>query len=99
MNVKPGDLAYIVGSSKLAGRIVEVVSRAPQGVPFALPDGYTQAPTDYEWVIRIVGAPVKAPTDLGHRLANYGTAPDRLLRPISGVPVNDEVTDGIKEPA
>jgi hypothetical protein len=99
MNCKPGDLAYIVGSSKFAGRIVEVVSYAPIGVNFALPDGYTQIAQHYEWVIRFVGASIEAPTGLGTRVTRYATAPDRLLRPISGVPVNDEVTDDIKEPA
>lgn len=99
MNCKPGDLAYIVGSSKFAGRIVEVVSHAPQDVPFALPDGYMQSPTNYEWVIRFVGAPIEAPVTLGTRVTRYGAAPDRLLRPISGVPVNEEVPNEIKEPA
>ncbi|TCK44003.1 hypothetical protein B0G84_2351 [Paraburkholderia sp. BL8N3] len=90
MNVKPGDLAYIVGASKLAGRIVEVISRAPIGVDFALPDGYTQSAQRYEWVIHFVGAPVEAPTGVGSRMTNYGCAPDSKLRPISGVPLNDE---------
>ncbi|NPT59063.1 hypothetical protein [Paraburkholderia elongata] len=104
MNVKQGDLAFIVGGSKFAGRIVEVLSRAPIGVSFALPDGFTQCAQEYEWVIKFVGSPVDAPVGLNgqymrSRKAFYGCAPDRKLRPINGVPVDEDVTEDMKEPS
>jgi hypothetical protein len=104
MNCKPGDLAYVLGSSKYAGRVVEVLSRVPQGVDFMMPDGYTHVASSNDWLIRFVGAPVECPMGFRgkkqwSRLGNYATAPDRKLRPISGLTVNDEVTDDIKERA
>lgn len=96
MNVKAGQMAYIVGSNKYSGRVVEVLSRAPIGIPFRLPDGYRQVPQQYEWVCRFP-TPVEVPIWLDGRvqtrMANYGCVPDRVLRPIDGVPVHDEQHD------
>lgn len=104
MNCKPGILAYVLGSSKYAGRIVEVISCAPKGIDFEMPDGYTHVATANDWLIRFVGAPVECPMGFNgkekwSRLGNFATAPNRKLRPISGVPVNDEIPTEIKEPA
>jgi hypothetical protein len=99
MNCKPGDLAYVIGSSRYAGRIVEVISPAPQGVSFLLPDGCMHVATTYNWLIRFVGAPVEFSMGFGRskwsRLGHFSVAPDRKLRPISGVPVHDEQIDAV----
>ena len=103
MNVKAGDMAYIVGGGRLAGLVVQVLHRAPIGVDFKLPDGFKQCAQDYEWVVRFC-LPVEAPIGFGKlktgtRLTIYDCAPDSKLRPISGVPLEDEVTEDLKEPA
>lgn len=100
MNVKPGDLAFIIGGSRFAGRIVEVISRAPSGVSFQLPDGFAQCAQDYEWVIRFVGSPVDAPVGTGGKFTHsrktlYACCPDRKLRPINGLPVDEEIADEV----
>ena len=38
MNCKPGDIAVVIGASRFAGRLVEVLYAAPQN-DFYLPDG------------------------------------------------------------
>lgn len=100
MNVKLGDLAIIIRGKTLAGRIVEIVGIVPKGVGFNLPDGYPQLPCDYEWIIKFVGSPIEAPigqlgNPMGTRTTFYGCAPDRVLRPITGLPIADDVTDEV----
>ena len=99
MNVKPGDLAYITGFNKYAGHVVEILSRAPIGVDFKLPDGFMQCAQDYEWVVRFC-SPVEAPVGLKGvvlrtRATHFGCVPDRVLRPIGGVPIEDEMKDEV----
>lgn len=100
MNCKIGDLAIIIRGKTLAGRIVEIVGIVPKGVDFRLPDGYLQLATQYEWVIRFVGSPVEAPIGTvdgmtGTRTTFYGCAPDHVLRPVSGLPITDDIEDEV----
>lgn len=87
MNCKPGDLAVIVGNSKLAGRLVEVLFAAPAHV-FRLPDGHIHdgcAPNC--WCIRSLGSPFEAPKSDGItflRRAMFGVGGDNMLRPLRG---------------
>lgn len=85
MNCKPGDLAFIVvGHNR--GHIVEVLSAAGEF------NG------DAVWNVR---APRKLPSfwngDPGRPGGDVmeGQARDRNLRPISGVPVTDDVEDEV----
>jgi hypothetical protein len=88
MNVKPGDLAYIVAGmespSPNAGKVVEVKSF------FGFDSEFGPS-----WNVKATSPLVMTDDSLLVEL----DVPDAWLRPISGVPVNDEVTDDIKEPA
>jgi hypothetical protein len=94
MNCKPGDLAIIVGTSDYAGKLVEVLYAAPRD-RFALPDGYPHQPcADGQWVVKILGSPVRAPTAWGKfRLTHYAAGRDEKLRPIRP----DEETSATRE--
>lgn len=90
MNCKPGDLALITRDStsvKLAGRMVEVLYRAPIE-DFNLPDGHLHdgqakmAIAD-QWVLKFAN-PVSAPMRGWQRMTHYGCVPDRYLRPLRG---------------
>lgn len=82
MNVKPGDLAYIVGDFPEAGLVVEVISFYGLGrshIAFGLP----------LWNVRS-SRPLPC---RGYGEIDYHTDfqhPDVFLRPISGVPTDDE---------
>lgn len=99
MNCKIGDLAVVIGKGPIAGRIVEVFKACPQNVVFCLPDGYPHEPVDYEWIVRLQN-PAEVNTTGGMtRRTVWAPAPDRKLRPVSGIPMEDEVTEDLKEPA
>lgn len=87
---KPGDMAYIVGSDfpENIGRVVEVTSEG-----FPCPEGYA-------WVVRS-SVPLKGWID-GPQSTGCGFevwSLDDELRPISGVPIQDELTEDLREPA
>jgi hypothetical protein len=91
MNCKPGDLAFIVDSQfpENLGRVVEVIS--------AYGDFRDEG---FCWNV-IAKTAMKGEGEIDGRIMylREGFIPDVCLRPISGAPVNDEVTDDIKEPA
>jgi hypothetical protein len=95
MNCKPGDLAIILGSSKFAGTIVEVLHLAPPN-DFTLPNGqwHEGCPNGGNWVLRLP-RPVLAERMFGKpRWTLYGCGPDSRMRPVSGLPeVEDTNTD------
>jgi hypothetical protein len=104
MNCKPGDLAIVTGTNKTPetiGRIVEVVRPAVYGEHFTSVSGREirfEGPST-SWAVR-------SASHLPWRIGNGDllwcetvVTNDAHLTPISGVPVNDEVTDDIKEPA
>lgn len=85
MNCKPGDLAFIVGKSPFAGRLVEVLYAAPP-FDFELPDGHANCGCPPNcWVLRILGSPFEIQVENTHtRLAMYGAGSDTYLRPLRG---------------
>jgi hypothetical protein len=88
MNCKPGDLAYVVVGSQ-SGCIVAIEKIAE---PF--PDGSPAwTATSREKLVTRERLSCKQST------ANRFRVRDSWLRPISGVPVDDEVSEGMKEPA
>ncbi len=90
-NVKPGDLAIIVGDVRLSGLIVEVLHAVPFGI-IATPDGALFWNDKADWLVKPVGGPVSA-YNLEGRLfpaAKYLGAQDKNLRPLPGIP--DDIT-------
>lgn len=96
MNCKPGDLAVVTNVTSPEGEpylglLVEVLYAQPFH-RFQLPDGFMHEPASEpnRWVVKILGAPVKAPlVNGGHRLARYATAGDARLRPLRGLPQDE----------
>lgn len=91
MNCKPGDLAYIRDDEfpENNGRIVEVIA------PVRL-EGF-EGP-GFWWLVRSVGVPLAFSQHGEEGFAGYDVevhCRDCDLRPISGVPVHDEVTDEV----
>lgn len=85
MNCKPGIMAMIIGSPNLAanGMIVDVVERCRDvsGLP--------------AWLVKISDAFDVTSKLTGARVSNLVYCPDAWLRPISGEPVTDDVTDEV----
>lgn len=98
MNCKPGDLAIIVGVASKCGFIVEVMRAAPLS-RFKLPDGRPHVACFVsDWIIKFQ-RPVQCPTMRGMVLSEWAVVADSKLRPLNGLPVTDEVTEDLKEPA
>ena len=93
MNCKPGDLAIIVASEhspENIGRIVEVVRPAIRHLEF-----HKDAPDMPTWIVK-----ADRPLARYHYLTNermpdtcVRAYQDRCLRPVSGLPITDDVTD------
>lgn len=81
--VKQGDLAYLVGSMPEAGRVVEIL-RLWRG------EENPNVPGPY-WEIKSITPML----DQYKRMVTELLMPDWCLRPISGVPVHDQVTDEV----
>ncbi|MBB1630286.1 hypothetical protein [Cupriavidus sp. UME77] len=90
MNVKAGDLAYIVGTvvPENNGHIVEVLFRDPEG---------TIWDSEPRWVVKSAGRKLFGISQQTgeHVEVVVGSLADRFLRPISGVPVHDEQHDEV----
>jgi hypothetical protein len=84
MNCKPGDLAYIVRSAR--PETIGVVVEVMAAI-------FHRA--EPMWRVRAVRPVKKMNGEFGFEV----NIEDSRLRPISGVPINDEVTDDIREPA
>jgi hypothetical protein len=94
MNCKPGDLAIIVWSHcpENIGRIVEVIRPAIRGIDFFA----GETGNLITWV-------VKADRPLVRRGPHYEPIPpayersylDDCLRPVTGLPITDDVTDEV----
>ena len=86
MRCKAGDLAFIVGgkNSSNLGRVVECLY---MDIPWSTKEGEPM------WRCRIRGS-FPGVNFLGEHVisADEGVAADRHLRPINGIPVEDEVT-------
>ena len=98
MNCKPGDLAIIIGHSKHAGRLVEVLFAAPIH-DFLLPDGdwHLACPSGY-WCLRSLGTPfdlvIRMPWGTTTSSGMYVAGADAWLRPLRG---ESECSDGLME--
>jgi hypothetical protein len=92
MNCKPNDLAIIIQSEHPdnIGRIVHI----DEAYDHAL-DGA------FRWAVSTVGAPLVGYDGLTDRIVTtrVGCIEDYMLRPISGVPIDDEITEDLKVPA
>jgi hypothetical protein len=91
MNCKPGDLAIIIASDfpEEIGMVVEV-----------LPDSLVDEEFGFCWHIRAKRPVACWDPATGKDVFNSEfCVPDSDLRPVTGLPVHDEVTDDIKEPA
>jgi hypothetical protein len=89
VNCKPGDLAIVVRDEfeQNIGRIVKVLRESDVDVG--------------AWLCRAVGDPMlimSRRTEVPY-IDHEGDAYDSDLLPISGLPVDDEVTEDLKEPA
>jgi hypothetical protein len=99
MNCRPGDLAYVVRAEVTPEMIGIVVTVLRPAIHAEIVDGIHYQVTEPSWVVES-GSSIPARSNDGIlRVVKRRVVMDRLLRPISGVPVNDEVTDDIKEPA
>ncbi|HEP6279838.1 TPA: hypothetical protein VDA67_006426 [Burkholderia vietnamiensis] len=101
MNVKAGDLAIVVRSRTILGQqyigsIVEVVCVAPLA-EFKLPDGHTHIAGDPgDWVVKAVGMRFVVPMSNGRiRQSLYAVGHESCLRPITGLPITDDVEDEV----
>ncbi|MET3232239.1 UNVERIFIED_ORG: hypothetical protein ABIC54_004444 [Burkholderia sp. 1263] len=94
MNCKPGDLAVIIRSSfpSNIGHIVEVLRRCPacELIDPLVPEWECREIGSLEKEVWVFGEDDTPPKDGEIDIA------DRDLRPISGVPVDDEVTDDLE---
>ncbi|MBB3004396.1 hypothetical protein FHX57_006778 [Paraburkholderia tropica] len=88
MNCKPGDLAYVVCGYQIG--VVVTVEKAADPFWDGSPAWVATSREPLETVKRKSRA---------RSMATRFRVRDSWLRPISGVPVNDEVDQGIKEPA
>lgn len=99
MNCKPGDLAIVVRSvaPENIGRIVTVIRLVVPGEQFA--EGRRLVEVGNGWLVQCDRPLVT--TFEGKQVGSHCTRVyrDDCLRPISGVPVEDEVTEDLKEPA
>jgi hypothetical protein len=85
----------VVTKGEIAGRIVEVIGICPKNVEFELPDGQFHTPVPYEWIVKLqnpASCRFEYRGQIFRRPVSYAPAPDHALCPISGVPIEDEVT-------
>ncbi|PXX41109.1 MULTISPECIES: hypothetical protein [Burkholderia] len=101
MSIKAGDLAIIVRSRtslgrKFIGSIVEVVCVAPLA-EFQLPDGHQHVAGDPgDWVVKAIGMRFVVPMSNGSiRQSLYAVGHESCLRPISGLPITDDIKDEV----
>lgn len=101
MNIKAGDLAIVIRSRTSLGRqfigsIVEVVCAAPLA-DFKLPDGHSHIAGDTgDWVVKAIGMRFVVPmSNGGVRQSLYAVGHESCLRPITGLPITDDVTDEV----
>ncbi|WP_157686010.1 hypothetical protein [Robbsia andropogonis] len=103
MNCKPGDLAIVVFAKirpELMGTIVEIVGRAFNGDEFSSIKGRrfraSGIPDGIIWRIKL-SRPlrVSAPDGTSHYFTEV-TMPDTRLRPVSGLPIDEEVIHEVR---
>lgn len=92
MNVKPGDLAYLSSDCVDEGVIVEVLKASPSFDGQPSWHCHSRTPIRCEMMLGDKNL-------CGEHFMTEICVQDRYLRPISGVPIDDEVTEHLKEPA
>jgi hypothetical protein len=99
MNCKPGDLAVVIGCTftpEIVGRIVECVRLVTPGEILSA-NGLRLDPraTGPTWLVRATRA-LPNRTSGGHlQWLPERFLADRKLRPITGLPITDDVTDEV----
>ncbi|HDR9497077.1 TPA: hypothetical protein QDC06_000264 [Burkholderia cepacia] len=93
MNCKPGDLAIIVNGRfpEEIGRIVEVLRLAAPGIDFH-PDALSPA-----WIVksdRPLPIFLHKANEI-HSWANENPVADARLRPVTGLPITDDIKDEV----
>lgn len=89
MNCKPGDLAIMIRTllPENIGKIVEVLE--PLG---------DDAGLGFRWKVKIL-SPCRTMSVIDFQSISYGMTtggvPDAWLRPVSGLPITDDVTDEV----
>ena len=83
MNCKPGDLAIVISAKPF---YIETLGRIVVVIEPSIYSG--------EWVIEFVGNRPKCIMP-----DSYVSCGDNSLRPVSGLPMQDEVIEKLKEPA
>ncbi|MDR9839427.1 KOW motif-containing protein [Herbaspirillum huttiense] len=98
MNCKPGDLAIII-AGEFSGLIVKVIEVAPV-VRFSLPDGRPHEPCSIgDWIVKLPRM-LNCPTKRGNTIpSEWAACPDSKLCPVSGLPMEEETEQKLKEPA
>lgn len=90
MNCKPGDLAIVTYTPN--GECVGSVVKIKEG--WGLYDDF-----GYLWTVEHMH-PVRCTRDgIFSGMKTISQCPDKWLKPVSGLPIDDEVTDDVKEPA
>ena len=102
MNCKPGDLAIVIGGEitpEMIGSIVKVIRIAINGETNSI--GGKIRTTAASWICEAQnsrGIPIRV--DEGKLyLVPWRAIQDRILRPISGLPMEEETEQKLKEPA
>lgn len=102
MNCKPGQMAIIIGANRTPeniGSIVEVLRTAANLEVFKSIDGVSvplDATGGITWVVR-APRPLMWRMDSGRELYFIELpSSDSFMRPISGIPMNEEVTDDLE---
>jgi hypothetical protein len=99
MNCKPGDLAYVIraeATPEMVGIVVTVLRMAIDGEKVG---GRKFSVREPSWVVEANSLIPSRGYDGILRYLKQRVICDRNMRPISGVPVTDEVTEDLKEPA
>lgn len=86
MNCKPGDIAVSIGSRN-AGRMMAILSLAPIGRGFSLPNGVWHSIVDEpSWIVQMLDGPMNCAVRSGERCRPVsvwiGVARDASLKPL-----------------
>jgi hypothetical protein len=89
MHCKIGDIAIVLPPSRNSGMIVEVLAATESKHYHPL----------RAWHCRSAGGLLKVFPDYRGDRSLDAIMPDAWLRPVSGLPVDDEISEDLKEPA
>ena|ERR1700754_1086679 len=102
MNCKPGELAIVISAEatpEMIGYVVEVVRQAIDGEMLGKFQLTQEYPHRHSWICRSAnGIPMRS-THGNLHIVNERAILDVFLRPITGLPIDEETPTEIKEPA